>query len=168
DKLLGSQSLSTLSISRLIVGAGPGSFTGLRIGFAFAKGFAAAIQIPVETIRGSEARARAYLRKNGTTEVTVLTTLTPRSLFWERFESGTLRILGQGTVHPNDFVMPSDAIITDERIDAAKGIQLPCSATLLAEGVFERDTLQDSQTKEALIRLAPDYNGGEHFEPGKR
>lgn len=39
--------LSTRDISALVLSAGPGSFTGLRIGYSFAKGLAHALAAPV-------------------------------------------------------------------------------------------------------------------------
>jgi tRNA threonylcarbamoyl adenosine modification protein YeaZ len=43
-------------IERVVVGAGPGSFTGLRIGYSFARGFAASRGIPltgISSLRGA-------------------------------------------------------------------------------------------------------------------
>lgn len=39
--------LSPASIARVVIGAGPGSFTGLRIGYGFAKGLCLARKIPL-------------------------------------------------------------------------------------------------------------------------
>ncbi|MCB0404214.1 MAG: tRNA (adenosine(37)-N6)-threonylcarbamoyltransferase complex dimerization subunit type 1 TsaB [Bdellovibrionales bacterium] len=166
DQLLRSHAMSTASIQRVVLCSGPGSFTGLRIGFAFAKGFAGALAIPVETIRGSEARARAYFRQQPGETVTVVTTLTPRSLLWERFQADSLTVVDGGTFLPDSFHLSADAVVTDARFHIDRAYEIQCSATLLAEGVFERDTLQESQTKETLIKLTPTYTGGERFEPG--
>lgn len=42
--------LNIAEIDQILLGAGPGSFTGLRIGFSFAKGLAQATSSPVSTI----------------------------------------------------------------------------------------------------------------------
>jgi tRNA threonylcarbamoyladenosine biosynthesis protein TsaB len=47
DNLVSSASLKQSDIDGLIVSTGPGSFTGLRIGLAAAKGIAVALRIPV-------------------------------------------------------------------------------------------------------------------------
>ena len=50
EKLLGRASLDISGISLIAVTKGPGSFTGLRIGMASAKGIASALSIPVVSI----------------------------------------------------------------------------------------------------------------------
>ena len=47
-------------IELIAVDIGPGSFTGLRIGLAFAKGMAQALGIPVVGVRQTEAVARPF------------------------------------------------------------------------------------------------------------
>jgi tRNA threonylcarbamoyl adenosine modification protein YeaZ len=56
--LLVEAKISAPDLSIILVAAGPGSFTGLRIGFSFAKGLALAIQCPVQAV--SSLRAQAY------------------------------------------------------------------------------------------------------------
>lgn len=46
--LLEKNATTIASLDLLVVGAGPGSFTGLRIGLAFARGIGLALSIPVE------------------------------------------------------------------------------------------------------------------------
>lgn len=50
DKYLKKESLDLKNIDAFIIGAGPGSFTGLRISFSIIKAFALALEKPVITI----------------------------------------------------------------------------------------------------------------------
>lgn len=55
--LLADAAASTDDIGAIVLGAGPGSFTGLRIGFAFAQGLAFARGLPVTTVSSLKAMA---------------------------------------------------------------------------------------------------------------
>ncbi len=46
-EVLGMVSLTAQQLNGIVLSAGPGSFTGLRIGYSIAKGMAAALQIPI-------------------------------------------------------------------------------------------------------------------------
>jgi len=58
-ELLRSCSLQAKSIEKIGLVSGPGSFTGLRIGFAFAKGFAFGIGVSLVAVSSHELIARA-------------------------------------------------------------------------------------------------------------
>ncbi len=58
--IISEQSITSRDINGVIIGKGPGSFTGLRIGFSFAKGFALALKIPVYTVSSLRAHAAEY------------------------------------------------------------------------------------------------------------
>lgn len=47
DELLAAAGASAADVARLVVGTGPGSFTGTRLGLALARGFALARDVPV-------------------------------------------------------------------------------------------------------------------------
>jgi tRNA threonylcarbamoyl adenosine modification protein YeaZ len=65
DKVFKSDSLDISSVSAIAVSAGPGSFTGLRVGFALAKGLAYASKKPFYTIPTLDALAFAYSKTAG-------------------------------------------------------------------------------------------------------
>ena len=56
--LLKESAVPRATISKVVIGSGPGSFTGLRIGYSIAKGLAHSLRIPVEHI--SSLAAIAY------------------------------------------------------------------------------------------------------------
>ncbi|HET9251298.1 MAG TPA: tRNA (adenosine(37)-N6)-threonylcarbamoyltransferase complex dimerization subunit type 1 TsaB [Candidatus Eisenbacteria bacterium] len=59
DRLLASRSLSLHDVTGVAVSEGPGSFTGLRIGLAWAKGFALGRGIPIALVSAHAAAAHA-------------------------------------------------------------------------------------------------------------
>lgn len=79
------QDLDAVAVTR-----GPGSFTGLRIGMAFAKGLGQALGIPVLGVTGFDAVARAALAVDGATGHGVAVVLESRraDLFLQIFTAG--------------------------------------------------------------------------------
>jgi tRNA threonylcarbamoyl adenosine modification protein YeaZ len=61
DEALGKSGISREEINLIAVGTGPGSFTGLRIGIATAKGLAMALDRPIAGISTLDALARGAL-----------------------------------------------------------------------------------------------------------
>jgi tRNA threonylcarbamoyladenosine biosynthesis protein TsaB len=59
DRLLREEGAGTHEIESLVVGTGPGSFTGTRIGLAIARGLALALDVPVAGVSTLDALASA-------------------------------------------------------------------------------------------------------------
>jgi len=64
-RLLGEANLRRSRIAGVIVGTGPGAFTGLRVGIATAKGIARALGVPIIGVATSEALAAAVAATDG-------------------------------------------------------------------------------------------------------
>lgn len=81
-------------LSRIVVGSGPGSFTALRASYAFVKGLAVGLRIPVIECH-SHVAALLQHGLNGSS-LAVLSAASKRECFVSRFEpdQGAMRYLG--------------------------------------------------------------------------
>lgn len=66
EQLLIETSLSSKDLNAISISSGPGSYTGLRIGFSAAKGLAYALQIPLITIDTLKALSNTVIQKTKT------------------------------------------------------------------------------------------------------
>jgi tRNA threonylcarbamoyladenosine biosynthesis protein TsaB len=57
DELLRASGLAQADLTRIVVGTGPGSFTGLRLGLATARGLSVALELPVAGVSTLDALA---------------------------------------------------------------------------------------------------------------
>lgn len=64
EEVLGSAGVSLAELDGLVVGAGPGSFTGVRIGVSMAQGLAFSADLPVYPVCSLQALAQQAIRKN--------------------------------------------------------------------------------------------------------
>lgn len=69
DTLLKRTDTPLSEIKAIIICGGPGSFTGLRIGFSIAKGLSSSLNIPFVSVSSLEALAYGYFSGNNTSSV---------------------------------------------------------------------------------------------------
>jgi tRNA threonylcarbamoyl adenosine modification protein YeaZ len=98
---------------RVVVGMGPGPFTGLRVGIAFARAFAAARNLPVIGICSLDA---IMVDKN---EYTIAIDARRKEIYWARYKDG-VRVEGPAVNFPADV----DAYILDLYPDVARLVEL--------------------------------------------
>lgn len=98
---------------RVVVGMGPGPFTGLRVGIAFARAFAAARNLPVIGICSLDA---IVVDQN---EYTVAIDARRKEIYWARYKDG-VRIEGPAVNFPVDV----DNFILDLYPDVARLVAL--------------------------------------------
>ena len=94
-------------IDQVIVGMGPGPFTGLRVGIAFARSFALARQIRVIGICSLDARAPLVLQSNTLTkdgeDFIIATDARRKEIYWARYSNG-IRVGEPGVNLPSEIV----------------------------------------------------------------
>ncbi len=98
-ELLARNRLRATELSAIVISEGPGSFTGLRIGFAFAKGLAIALDIPVYPVSSLAVLVQAA--EAGTGTVTALRDARRGEAFVETYEiasCGALKAIGQVSI----------------------------------------------------------------------
>ncbi len=104
---------------RVVVGMGPGPFTGLRVGIAFARAFAAARDLPVIGICSLDA---IVVDKS---EYTIAIDARRREIYWARYKGG-VRIEGPAVNFPADV----DGYILDLYPDVARLVELSHSQSV--------------------------------------
>jgi tRNA threonylcarbamoyl adenosine modification protein YeaZ len=98
---------------RVVVGMGPGPFTGLRVGIAFARAFAAARNIPVIGICSLDA---IVVEQD---EYTVAIDARRKEIYWAKYHDG-VRVEGPAVNFPADV----DGYIIDLYPDVLRLVQL--------------------------------------------
>jgi tRNA threonylcarbamoyl adenosine modification protein YeaZ len=102
--LLAQAGLSASELTALVVGAGPGSFTGLRIGFSFMQGLSLGRQVALYSI--SSFRALAFEARNQAALIAVLSDARRDEFFFAIYlsEQGSLRELIRPGIVPRSQV----------------------------------------------------------------
>lgn len=125
ERLLASRGIAVRDLGGIAVSSGPGSFTGLRIGLAWAKGAALGAGIPLAMVTAHEAAAHVY-RAGGAPRYATLTQGERghvMAALWEgRPEEGDdrARLLWGPEVVPEDDVL--------ERLRERAGSEVPVAA----------------------------------------
>lgn len=87
--------VSKREVTRVAVSNGPGSYTGLRIGLATARGFATAFRVPCVGV--STLRAMAIDEESADPKICVVP-LGRGGFCWQRYESSSSRLPATGTL----------------------------------------------------------------------
>ena len=117
DYLLKSNNVSAKDITHAGIAIGPGSFTGLRIGIAFLKGFLFGSNTPVLSISSLESMAGSWHLN----ESTILCASDARNdqVFWARFKKSkdaTTRLTRDAIIPAHEFktvINDNDVVLTD-------------------------------------------------------
>lgn len=136
--VLGEAGASTRDLTRIAVGAGPGPFTGLRVGLVTARTFGFALGIPVHAVCSLDVLA-AEAVDAGLTDFAVATDARRKEVYLARYEGGR-RVDGPVVAKPADVatdapVVGRGAVLYPSDFPDARGPELP-SAGVLADVVL--------------------------------
>jgi tRNA threonylcarbamoyladenosine biosynthesis protein TsaB len=123
DTVCTGAAIGARDLDAVAIGAGPGSFTGLRIGMATAKGIAFAVKCPLWAV--SSLAALAHHELLAEPHATVMAVLDARR---NEVYAGAYRRDGDRTV-----------AIGDERVIAPAALELPAGARIAGDFVEARD-----------------------------
>lgn len=112
-------------LDAIVVGCGPGPFTGLRVGMATAAAFADALGLPVYGVCSLDAIAADAATVDGR-DLLVVTDARRREVYWARY-SGGLRVSGPGVARPAD-VEPRPSVVVAGSTPHAELFDLPVVA----------------------------------------
>jgi len=160
-EVLAEADIGIRDISSIVVGIGPGPFTGLRVGMMSAAALADALGVPVHGVCAHDAIARLYAALAGSVQYgptvrqepdvpeqgfVVVTDARRRECYWARYAASGARVSGPYVERPADVVVRSDwdpegLVIGDPAFSDALGTEIvPASPTatglvLAADGV---------------------------------
>jgi tRNA threonylcarbamoyl adenosine modification protein YeaZ len=96
--------LAMADLGAVVVGCGPGPFTGLRVGMATAAAYAHALGLPAHGVCSLDA-----IGVDTTGEVLVVTDARRREVYWARYRDG-VRVDGPDVSNPADVPADADAV----------------------------------------------------------
>ena len=108
--------LGTGDLDAIVVGCGPGPFTGLRVGMASAAAFGHALGIPVHGVCSLDA-----IGAGTTGEVLVVTDARRREVYWARYRDGR-RVEGPAVNAPADVPGAIDALAGPPKYPTVAGL----------------------------------------------
>lgn len=90
------------AVTGVVAGMGPGPFTGLRVGIAAARVFAAARGVPVMPVVSHDAVAADHRTTDPLGPFVVLTDARRREVYWSAYDEAGARVAGPGLARPAD------------------------------------------------------------------
>ena len=144
--------LRPADLGAVVVGTGPGPFTGLRVGMATAAAFADALGVPVHGVCSLDAIAREV---GADRELLVVTDARRREVYWARYRNGE-RIEGPAVDKPSVLDIGSAAVVagSPSHVDLfdlpVEPVESPSPRALVSVAA---DALLSGAEPEALVPL---------------
>lgn len=114
QSVLAEANATPADITGVVSGMGPGPFTGLRVGIAAARAFAAGRGIPVHPVASHDAVAFGR-----TTPTLVVTDARRREVAWTTYDADGATTDGPHLAHPEDLETVVEGYAGFERVDTA-------------------------------------------------
>lgn len=165
DAGLGDRPIPSLGLDSVCVGRGPGSFTAVRAGLAFARAFARGLSVPAFGISSFDSFAlNAFAAHPYLEEVTVVTDARRREVFWGSYRlSGgkTLQRVAPLAVGPLSEVAVRGALVLDPKLEVPTDIGAHEILTVDSSSAGFAQLLVEAQETEqgaaAVMMLDPIY-----------
>ena len=108
-ELLSQAGVEFSDLDAVVVGCGPGPFTGLRVGMSTAAAFGQALGIPVHGVCTHDAVAALAQQEHWEGSSLIVTDARRREVYWARYEHGQ-RVAGPEVVKPAELDCPPVAV----------------------------------------------------------
>jgi tRNA threonylcarbamoyl adenosine modification protein YeaZ len=152
EQVLASAKLVSSQVDRVVVGLGPGPFTGLRVGIAAAKFFAIGVNAELVGVCSLDGIAFNYFKSGGQGRLLVSTDARRKELFWATYEK-------DDELFPERTSGPSVSKIADVDTAGYQTTDLPVTASALGQLAFSlgRAVIRDVS---AIYLREPDATPG--------
>ncbi|OHO67661.1 tRNA threonylcarbamoyladenosine biosynthesis protein TsaB [Corynebacterium sp. HMSC036D03] len=107
QRLLEEKGMGFADLDAIVVGCGPGPFTGLRVGMATASALGDALGIPVHGVCSHDAIAAEH---GADRRILVATDARRKEIYWATYAEG-VRVEGPGLVKPGEIAVEVEAVV---------------------------------------------------------
>ncbi|MFD7862720.1 tRNA (adenosine(37)-N6)-threonylcarbamoyltransferase complex dimerization subunit type 1 TsaB [Streptomyces sp. NPDC059783] len=140
DRVLAEAGTTLDAVTGVVVGVGPGPYTGLRVGLVTAATFGSALSVPVHGVCTLDGLAYAAGRAGLTGPFAVATDARRKEVYWARYEDARTRTEGPAVDRPADLaerlaglpVVGAGAVLYPEAFPDARGPEHVAAGELAA------------------------------------
>ncbi|GAA0483937.1 tRNA (adenosine(37)-N6)-threonylcarbamoyltransferase complex dimerization subunit type 1 TsaB [Streptomyces stramineus] len=153
DRVLGEAGHTLDAVTGIVVGVGPGPYTGLRVGIVTAATFGAALSVPVHGLCSLDGIAYAAGQAGLEGEFVVATDARRKEVYWARYADARTRVTEAAVDRPADLTEPLAGLTA-----------IGAGATLYPDAFTDvRADMPEHQSAGALAALAAEKlrTGGE-------